>query len=106
MFTLYSGMAIKCRSIGPGEKNLVSVVLPGDTVGLDFLYGGAASSTVQAVTDVTFREFDPKRWPELMRLPTLAERICENLVRDQRDWRIGWQWSAHALTKERWPVSW
>ncbi|HEV2080163.1 MAG TPA: Crp/Fnr family transcriptional regulator [Allosphingosinicella sp.] len=85
LFTLYSGMAIKCREVRPGKTHVVSVVLPGDLVGLDFIYSGVAWSSVQAVTDITFCKFAPERWPELLRSPSLASRVCETLVLDQRD---------------------
>lgn len=85
LFTLYSGMAIKCRKVRPGKSQLVAVILPGDVVGLDFVYAGAALNTVQAITDVTFCRFDVERWSELLRIPSLAARACENLVLDQRE---------------------
>lgn len=83
LFTLYSGMAIRCREVRPGKSQLLSVILPGDVVGLEFLYGGSASSSIQAVTDVTFCKFDPARWSELLEVPSLARRICEHLVLEQ-----------------------
>lgn len=85
LFTLYSGMAIKCRQVSPGKSHLLSVVLPGELVGLDFAYGGVAWSSVQAVTDVTFCKFSPERWSDLLNAPGLAGRILENLVLDHRD---------------------
>lgn len=85
LFTLYSGIAIRCRSVSNGKSQLLSIVLPGDLVGLEFLHRETASCTVQAVTDVTYCRFDPARWrTELMHVPDLAHRLCERLLLDQR----------------------
>lgn len=85
LFTLYSGMAMRCRMVSGGKSQLLSIILPGDLVGLEFLYRRISSCTVQAVTDVTYCRFDPERWrTELMRVPDLAHRVCERLLMDQR----------------------
>ena len=85
LFTLYSGMATRCRTVFNGKSQLLSILLPGDLVGLEFLYRSASSCLVQAITDVTYCRFDLERWrTELMCVPELAHRVCERLLLDQR----------------------
>lgn len=85
LFTLYSGIAIRCRTVPNGRSQLLSIVLPGDLVGLDFLYRETSTCSVQAVTDVTYCRFDRDRWrAELMHVPEMAQRVCERILLDQR----------------------
>lgn len=82
--TLYSGMAIKCRTLANGKRMVLSLLLPGDLLGLETLYAGSSSHSVEAITDITYCRFDPDRWGQLLSVGSLAARICELQVYDQR----------------------
>lgn len=84
VFTLYSGLAAKYREVPSGDRQLLSVMLPGDLIGLEGLYTGKASHSVEALTDVTFCMFDADRWPELLAIPSLAKRVSWLQALDQR----------------------
>lgn len=84
LFTLYSGLAAKCRTLPSGQRQLLTVVLPGDLVGLQGLYTGKAWYSVEALTDVTFCVFEPGRWHELLAVPSLAKRVSWLQALEQR----------------------
>lgn len=84
LFTLYSGLAAKCRRLPTGKCQLLTVVLPGDLVGLQGLYTGKAWYSVEALTDVTFCVFEPSRWHELLAVPSLATRVSWHQALEQR----------------------
>lgn len=75
LLTLYSGWALrleKGRSTGAG---ILGVALPGDLIGLETVFVGRGTLRLQALTDVTYCQFDPLRWRELLDRPALAERV-------------------------------
>jgi CRP-like cAMP-binding protein len=82
--TLYSGWAIKHRTLSSGKRQVLSILLPGDLFGLECVYSGGASHSIEAITDVTYCVFDPLRWQELLNLGSLASRLCELQVNEQR----------------------
>jgi len=75
LFTLFSGWAIKYKSLESGERQVVHLLLPGDLVGLETCMLGAAEFGVQAVTDITFCNFDADRFNEVAAAPGLSRRI-------------------------------
>ncbi len=75
LFTLFSGWAIKYRSLESGERQVVHLLLPGDLVGLETCMLGAAEFGVQAVTDVTFCNFDADRFNDVAAAPGVSRRI-------------------------------
>ena len=75
LFTLFSGWAIKYRSLESGERQVVHLLLPGDLVGLETCMFGGAEFGVQAVTDVTFCSFDADRFHEVAATPGISRRI-------------------------------
>lgn len=83
VFTLYSGLAIRYRRLGGRRRQVLRILLPGSLVGLHTLYAPSFAA-VDAVTDVTLCRFDPRRWSELMAMPSLADRICQIQALDRR----------------------
>jgi len=75
LFTLFSGWAIKYKSLESGERQVVHLLLPGDLVGLETCILGAAEFGVQAVTDVTFCTFDADRFNDVVAAPGISRRI-------------------------------
>lgn len=83
VFTLYSGLAIRYRRLSGNRRQVLRILLPGALVGLHTLYAPSFAA-VDAVTDVTLCRFDPRRWGELMAMPSLAERVCQIQSLDRR----------------------
>ncbi len=75
LFTIFSGWAIKYKSLESGERQVVHLLLPGDLVGLETCVLGAAEFGVQAVTDVTFCSFDADRFAQVAAAPAISRRI-------------------------------
>lgn len=75
LFTLFSGWAIKYKSLESGERQVVHLLLPGDLVGLEGCMRGVSEFGVQAVTDVTFCSFDVDRFSEFATAPAVSRRI-------------------------------
>ncbi len=75
LFTLFSGWAIKYKSLESGERQVVHLLLPGDLVGLETCMFGVAECGVQAVTDVTFCSFDADRFSDVATTPGISRRI-------------------------------
>lgn len=82
--TLYSGLAIKYRTVANNCRQVLSVMMPGDLIGLENAYGTPPSHSVEAITDVTFCRFDPAKWRTLLSVPDLADRVTELMLADQR----------------------
>lgn len=74
LLTLYSGLALRVATRGPAARGILGVALPGDLIGFDTVLTGR-SIRLQALTDVTFCQFDPGRWRELVERPAFAERL-------------------------------
>jgi CRP-like cAMP-binding protein len=75
LFTLFSGWALRTKTLASGKEQVLEVLLPGALVGLSTLFFGASPHGVHAVTDVTMCEFDPARLPQLLAIQTLAHRV-------------------------------
>jgi len=75
LFTLFSGWAIKYKSLESGERQVVHLLLPGDLVGLETCMLGVAEFGVQAVTDVTFCSFDTDRFSDVSATAGISRRI-------------------------------
>jgi CRP/FNR family transcriptional regulator, anaerobic regulatory protein len=75
LLTLYSGWAIRSRTLPSGERQILSVLLPGDLIGFETLFADARSDAIEAVTDVTYCVFNPGRVDELLLIKSLARRI-------------------------------
>lgn len=52
MEVIRSGWAIRYKSLGDGRRQIVSILLPGDLIGLQSEMAGVASATVEAITEV------------------------------------------------------
>jgi CRP-like cAMP-binding protein len=83
-YTLYSGWAIRYRPLPNGHRHILSILLPGDPLGLHGALCGTSSDVFEAVTDVTFCVFDGTKLRTALGVRGLAERIarllaCENL---------------------------
>lgn len=75
LLTLYSGLALRLATRGPAALGILGVALPGDLVGLDTLLAARGGVRLEALTDITYCQFDPARWRELLERPAFAERL-------------------------------
>jgi CRP/FNR family transcriptional regulator, anaerobic regulatory protein len=75
LLTLFSGWALRTKTIASGEEQVVEVLLPGALVGLSTLFLGASPYCVYAITDVTMCELDPARLAQLLRFKTLTHGL-------------------------------
>jgi CRP-like cAMP-binding protein len=75
LLTLYSGWALRLARGRPTGAGILGVALPGDLIGLGTVFVERGALRLQALTDVTYCQFDPARWRELIDRPALAERI-------------------------------
>jgi len=75
LLTLYSGWALRLGGSRSTKEAILGVVLPGDLVGLDTVLSECGAFRLVALTDVTYCQFNPGRWHELLARPALAERL-------------------------------
>jgi CRP/FNR family transcriptional regulator, anaerobic regulatory protein len=88
---LYSGWVAKYRTTSTGERQLLSILLPGDLLGIETV-GTRSWYSLQALTDVSVCVFAPARLPQLLGLPSLGARLLKRIAADRR------------LTEERFTV--
>lgn len=95
MFTLFTGWAFRFRLLPNGRRQLLGILLPGDTVGLESLLGQAPAYSVQAASDVTMCLLDAACTAQrMMAEPWLRQRIfallcVERQASDELLTRIG-----------------
>lgn len=74
LLTLYSGLALRVGLPGSGTPCAMGLAFPGDLIGFETLVGPPVLR-LRALTDLTYCQFDPDRWTELLAVPSLAERL-------------------------------
>jgi CRP-like cAMP-binding protein len=85
LYTLFSGWALRHRLLPDGRRQIIRVVLPGDTIGLDGLFLEPPQYSVQAASDVTFCVLDGRLVPEMFAmLPRLGRRLTRLALLEQR----------------------
>lgn len=73
MIVLQEGWALQCRRLADGRRQIVSIHLPGDLIGLSALAEAASPTSVRTVTPAVFGMVDPPRVAELFaRSPALT----------------------------------
>jgi CRP-like cAMP-binding protein len=78
LFTLFSGWALRTKTLSSGKVQVLEVLLPGALVGLSTLMFRSNPYSVYAVTDATMCEFDRTSLTRLFAVPTLAHLIAHN----------------------------
>ena len=81
---LYSGWVARYRTLPSGERQLLSVLLPGDLLGLEAPGSATAWFTLEALTDVSACLFDPAQLDGLLAVPRLRTRLLRRLSADKR----------------------
>jgi CRP-like cAMP-binding protein len=83
--TLFSGWAFSYKILFDGRRQILNVLLPGDTVGLDAVVLGQAQSSVQALTDVSVCVFEVRSLAELCATkPPIMQRIVRRAMESRR----------------------
>lgn len=54
-----SGWAARCKSLPDGRRQILAFLLPGDLIGFQAQFAGAAATSVEAITDVHLRSCRP-----------------------------------------------
>jgi CRP-like cAMP-binding protein len=60
VYTIRSGWALRYRTLAKGRRQVLSILLPGDTVGLEAPTGSAYDFSIRALTDLALCEFERK----------------------------------------------
>lgn len=81
---LYSGWVARYRALPSGERQLLSVLLPGDMIGLEAAGSATSWFTLEALTDVSACLFDPAQLERLLGMPSLGRRLLRRLASDKR----------------------
>lgn len=66
VYTLFSGWAVASRRPHDGRRQVLSIFVPGDFIGLTSLLEETAQSTVEALTDVSLCAFDREEFIAFM----------------------------------------
>lgn len=83
--TLLSGWAFSYKILFDGRRQILSVLLPGDTIGLDAVVLGQAHSSVQALTDVATCVFEVRSLAELCTTrPSIVHRMLWRVAEERR----------------------
>lgn len=83
-FTLFTGWAFRFRLLPDGRRQLLGILLPGDTVGLETLLGAPPAYSVQAAGDVTMCLLNAPRIAQCMEVEAcLRQRIFALLCKER-----------------------
>jgi CRP-like cAMP-binding protein len=78
IMTIYSGLAIAEQIVASGERLLVDLLVPGDLVGVETLFGSARCS-VQALTDLTVCEHDAHELHRSLSDPEVRDTVLQQM---------------------------
>jgi CRP-like cAMP-binding protein len=88
--TIFSGWALRHRLLPDGRRQVLDVLLPGDTVGLEALLGAVPRYSVQAATDLAYCVLDASAANEMVAaLPWFRRRVLE-IAAQQRQAADDW----------------
>jgi CRP-like cAMP-binding protein len=83
-FTLFTGWAFRLRLLPDGRRQILGILLPGDTIGLETLLGEAPAYSVQAASDVAMCLLDgPRTAQRMIAEPWLRQRVFALLCADR-----------------------
>lgn len=85
LYTLFSGWAFRYHRLTDGSRQILEVLLPGDTIGLETVLLGQSMHSVQALTPASFCVLDGGALPGLFRKsPGLAVAVMRTCLADAR----------------------
>lgn len=78
--TIYSGWAIRSRTLDDGRRQVLRVLLPGDLIGAEAIFSAPADSSVEAITDVVLCAFPSQNMRKLFAVDSeIAGRLAAKL---------------------------
>jgi CRP/FNR family transcriptional regulator len=84
LITVVRGWAFRYVSLTDGRRQILSFALPGDTIGLDALLGGAPVRAVQAAAPLIYAQVSHDRLARLLRdVSWFYDRAVEALARER-----------------------
>lgn len=83
LLLIQSGWAFRYRLLTDGRRQVLGILLPGDTAGLDSILSAAAGSAVQAATAVRYLCFDRGQIALLAAQPWFRQRMLEKLLQER-----------------------
>jgi CRP-like cAMP-binding protein len=86
LYTLFTGWAFRYKLLPDGRRQILNVLLPGDTIGLDAVIGDPPYYSVQAATDISYCVLDAiRKLPVLFRdHPSLALKLTRIALRERQ----------------------
>jgi CRP/FNR family transcriptional regulator len=85
VYTLFEGWAIRYHRLPNGARQILEIVLPGDTVGLAFAVLGRVKHSVQAITTATLCVLQGRGFSELFSgHPAMALNILQTRVEEEQ----------------------
>jgi len=73
LYTLYSGWAIRCKTLQDGRRQILNFLLPGDLIGLQGAMFEAPAYNVEAITEVQLCLLPRRKvWSLFQNMPELA----------------------------------
>ena len=77
LFTLFSGWAIRHKTLPDGSRQILNILLPGDLLGLQASLLDAAEHSIEALTEVEVCVFPRRKiWHLFERMPQLAYELA------------------------------
>jgi CRP-like cAMP-binding protein len=81
---IQSGWAFRYRLLTDGRRQILNILLPGDTIGLDSILSGVGGPAVQTSTALRYLSFDRERVTALMDTqPWFRQRALEVLLHER-----------------------
>ena len=85
VYTLFEGWAIRYHRLPHGARQILDIVLPGDTVGIASAVLGTVKHSVQAITTATLCVLQGKGFSDLFAgHPTLALNVLQTRVEEEQ----------------------
>ena len=85
VYTLFEGWAVRYYRLPRGSRQILDIMLPGDTVGLASALLGTVKHSVQAITSATLCVLQGRGFPELfIGHPDLALNILQTRIEEEQ----------------------
>ncbi|MDT9600243.1 Crp/Fnr family transcriptional regulator [Sphingosinicella rhizophila] len=79
--TIFSGWAIRYKTIGHGRRQVLDILLPGDLIGLQSEMTGKMRHSIRAVTEVRVCSLNSARFHDMFTVqPALSEALVATLL--------------------------
>ena len=85
IFTLFEGWAVRYQRLPGGGRQILDILLPGDTIGLPAALLGSVAHSVQAITRATFCVLHPRNMAQMFRdHPAMALGLLRTRVEEEQ----------------------